>query len=154
MILLGINRGFGNADCGTSPLAGLDLDNGFIDLPRPRTGIPRRCRLWPETVAARRDVLSKRTEPKIEADAGPDFITKYGQSWVKDPSTNPVSQETAKLLGALRINGRKGPGFYTLRHLSGPWPMPSRINRPRISSWALKCPICRACTERPVATSD
>jgi integrase len=28
----------------------------------------------------------------------------------------PISKETAKLLKALGINGRKGLGFYTLRH--------------------------------------
>src|SRR5262249_17866139 len=42
--------------------------------------------------------------------------TKYGLTWFKDTSTNPVSQETAKLLKALGINGRTGLGFYTLRH--------------------------------------
>src|SRR5262245_38136072 len=43
MILLGINCGFGNADCGTLPVTALDLGAGFIDFPRPKTGIPRRC---------------------------------------------------------------------------------------------------------------
>jgi hypothetical protein len=50
MILLGINAGFGNADCGRLPHDLLDLDCGVIDYPRPKTGIPRRCILWPETV--------------------------------------------------------------------------------------------------------
>lgn len=30
MILLGVNCGFGNADCGTLPLSALDLDGGFV----------------------------------------------------------------------------------------------------------------------------
>jgi hypothetical protein len=34
MVLLGINCGFGNADCGTLPLSALDLDGGWIDFPR------------------------------------------------------------------------------------------------------------------------
>src|SRR5262249_49540353 len=42
MILLGINCGFGNADCGTLPQSALDLGRGLIDFPRPKTGIPRR----------------------------------------------------------------------------------------------------------------
>src|SRR5262249_32579340 len=49
MILLGINCGFGNHDCATLPRSALDLDAGFIDFPRPKTGISRRCPLWPET---------------------------------------------------------------------------------------------------------
>jgi hypothetical protein len=36
MILLGINCGFGNADCGRLPLAALDLDRGWVDSPRPK----------------------------------------------------------------------------------------------------------------------
>src|SRR5262249_55245566 len=117
MLLLGINCGFGNADCGNLPLSALDLEEGFIDYPRPKTGIPRRCRLWPETAAALRDALATRPEPKDPAAAGLVFITKYGAGWSKDTSTNPVSQETGKLLMALHINGRKGLGFYTLRHV-------------------------------------
>jgi integrase len=116
MILLGINCGFGNADCGNLPLSAVDLETGIVDYPRPKTGIARRCILWTETVAALREALAKRHEPKNEEDAGLFFITKYGYGWSKSTSTNPVSQETAKLLKALRINGRKGLGFYTLRH--------------------------------------
>src|SRR5262249_11885973 len=41
---------------------------------------------------------------------------KYGQSWAKDTPDSPVSKEFAKLLGALDVNGRKGVGFYALRH--------------------------------------
>jgi integrase len=116
MILLGINAGFGNSDCGTLPVAAVDLDNAIIDYPRPKTGIPRRCALWPETVVALREALAKRHAPRNEADVGLFFVTKYGYGWNKDTSTNPVSQETGKLLRKLGINGRKGLGFYTLRH--------------------------------------
>jgi integrase len=117
MLLLGVNCGFGNADCGELPLSAVDLDKAVIDFPRPKTGIPRRCALWPETAAALREALSRRHEPKSEEDAGLFFVTKYGHGWNKDTSTNPVSQEMGKLLKALGINGRKGLGFYTLRHV-------------------------------------
>lgn len=116
MTMLGINCGFGNSDCGNLPVKALDLDGGWISFPRPKTGINRRCPLWPETVQALRDALANRSEPKSAEDAGLVFITKYGLSWSKDTSTNPVSQEMAKMLRALDINGRKGLGFYTLRH--------------------------------------
>jgi integrase len=114
MLLLGINCGFGNADCGTLPLSALDLERCWIDFPRPKTGIPRRCPLWPETVQALREVLARRHQPKQEEHTGLTFITKYGLPWFKDSSTNPISQETAKLLKALGINGSRN--FYTLRH--------------------------------------
>jgi integrase len=116
MILLGINCGLGNNDVGTLPLSAVDLERGIIDYPRPKTGMPRRCPLWPETVAALREALASRPEPKHEADAGLVFVTKYGLSWAKDTPDGPISKETRKLLDALGINGRKGIGFYTLRH--------------------------------------
>jgi integrase len=116
MILLGVNCGFGNADVGNLPLSALDMDGRWVNYPRPKTGINRRCPLWPETVQAVREALASRPAPKKEKDAGLVFITKYGLAWAKDTSTNPVSQEMAKLLKALGINGRKGLGFYTLRH--------------------------------------
>jgi integrase len=114
ILLLGINCGFGNADCGRLPLSALDLAGGWVNFPRPKTGINRRCPLWPETVEAIREVLAHRKEPKDEADATLVFITRCGDSWDKDTSTNPISGETRKLLKALEINGHRN--FYTLRH--------------------------------------
>jgi integrase len=116
MLLLGINCGFGNADGGQLPLSAVDLDAAVIDFPRPKTGIPRRCPLWPETVRAVREALAARPEPKRAEGAGLVFVTKYGLAWAKDTPDSPVAKETAKLLKALVINGRKGVGFYTLRH--------------------------------------
>jgi integrase len=116
MILLGINCGFGNADCGNLPLTALDLDRGIIDYPRPKTGISRRCPLWPETVAAVREVLAHRPTPKDRADAGLVFVTRCGQSWSKVSSTGLLSRLTSRLLRELGINGRKGFAFYALRH--------------------------------------
>jgi integrase len=116
MLLLGINCGFGNADCGTLPLAAVDLERGWIDFPRPKTGIARRCPLWPETVEAIREAQAKRPNPKKEEHAGLVFLTQRGLAWAKDTPDSPVAKETAKLLKALKINGRKGLGFYTLRH--------------------------------------
>jgi integrase len=116
MLLLGINCGFGNADCGRLPLSAVDLQAGMIDFPRPKTGIPRRCPLWPEAVQALREALAARPEPKKAEHAGLVFVTAKGGCWAKDTNDCPVTKETAKLLKALHINGRKGLGFYTLRH--------------------------------------
>src|SRR5262249_28278600 len=60
MILRGINCAFGNNDCGTLRRAAINLDTGWIDYPRPKTGMPRRCPLWPETAAALREALAAR----------------------------------------------------------------------------------------------
>jgi integrase len=129
MILLGVNAGFGNADCGTLPIAALDLEGGWVTYPRPKTGIQRRAKLWPETVQALRAVLTKRKAPKDSVDAGLVFITKYGASWAKGgtltvddkgkPTSvvdNPVTKEMKKLLLELKLH-RPGAGFYTLRHV-------------------------------------
>jgi integrase len=116
MLLLGINCGFGMADCGKLPLSAVDLDAGMIDFPRPKTGIPRRCPLWPETVAALRDALASRPEPTDPADAGLVFVTARGHSWHKETGGSYAAHMVGSLLRRLGINGRKGIGFYTLRH--------------------------------------
>jgi len=114
MILLGINCGFGNSDVANLPKKALDLKAGWIDYPRPKTGIPRRCPLWPETVNALREVIGTRPKPKDGADGGLVFITKYGNCWARDTADNPISKEMAKLLETLGVR-RKGVGFYALR---------------------------------------
>jgi len=116
MILLGINCGLGNADCCRLPGQALDLDRGFLDYPRTKTGMDRRCPLWPETVEALKAALTRRPEPKHSAHAGLVFITRFGQAWYTDTSESPISYEFGKLLRKLVINSRKGLGFYTLRH--------------------------------------
>ena len=68
MILLGINCGLGNADCGRLPLSALNLDGGWLDFARGKIGVDRRCALWAETVEALREVLAKRSEPKDPAE--------------------------------------------------------------------------------------
>jgi integrase len=112
MVLLGINCGFGNADCAGLTVAVLDLDGEMIDYPRPKTGIPRRCPVWPETVEALRSAIEARSEPQDEADAALVFITKYRESWGKHPTA--ITHEMKKLLKKLGIKGHRN--FYTLRH--------------------------------------
>ena len=116
MILLGINCGFGNADCGRLAKSNVNLAAGVIDYPRPKTGIPRRCALWPETVSALREALSVRPKPKNEADEALVFVTVRGASWAKDTADQTLSKAFAKLLKAFGFNARGGLGFYTLRH--------------------------------------
>src|SRR5262249_41953355 len=66
MILLGINCGFGNHDCGKLPRAALDLEGGWVEFPRPKTAVQRRCPLWPETVEALKDAMKAAPDPRPE----------------------------------------------------------------------------------------
>ncbi len=116
MILLGINCGFGNADCGTMPLSAVDLEGAVIDFARPRTDIARRCPLWAGTVAANLEVVDRRPIPKNKENADLVFLTLHRGSWLKEEYTSPMVLETRKLWKRLGINGRNRLGFYTLRH--------------------------------------
>jgi integrase len=118
MILLGLNCGFGNHDCASLPLPALDLDAGWLNFPRPKTGIPRRCPLWPETVTAMRVALTERPAPKDRA-SDLVFINSRGYPWVRTTEksrTDTISVQFGELLKMLGLH-RAGIGFYTLRHV-------------------------------------
>jgi integrase len=118
MVLLGVNCGLGNADCARLQFDHLDLKKGWIDFPRPKTGVPRRCQLWPETVAALKRAIDQRPAPNSPVDKGLVFVTKYGRPWASDSSRNsPLSHEFAKVLEELGLK-RRGLNFYTLRHVT------------------------------------
>ncbi|MHB1426093.1 MAG: tyrosine-type recombinase/integrase [Gemmataceae bacterium] len=117
MLLLGINAGFGNSDCANLPLSAVALDSAIIDYPRPKTGIARRCPLWPETVTALKEVLAERRGINDAERDGLVFVTRWGNSWASDDSHGPLVTEMRKLLNRLGIRRRKGLGFYTLRHV-------------------------------------
>jgi integrase len=116
MLLLGVNCGFGNHDVATLPLSALDLDAGWVVFPRPKTGIPRRCPLWPETVAALREALAGRPEPRLDEAAGLVFVTTRGRPWLSRGIANPVSVAARDLMKKAGLHGA-GFGFYTLRHV-------------------------------------
>ena len=115
MILLGINAGFGNNDVGTLPFSCLDLDRGWVAFPRPKTGIERRCPLWPGTVTVLRQALADRPLPRQSEAEGLVFVTKYGSAWAGGGLATAVSHEFGKLLAKVGFN-RWGVGFYRLRH--------------------------------------
>jgi len=132
MTLLAINCGYGNWDVATITRRHLDLKAGWSDFPRPKTGIERRAKLWPETVKALRRLLRARDRRRKEQGAGSGepaasteqerrvarrcrrlvFLTKYLQRWRSGPR---ISAEFGRLL---RRCGLKRPGlnFYALRH--------------------------------------
>jgi integrase len=119
MVLLGVNCGFGNHDIATLPESALNLDGGFIDFPRPKTGIERRCPLWPETAQAIREALAGRPAPKDPADAKLVFLQGSGLRWVRNTEhsrTDNVSVQFCTLLKEIGFY-RESLGFYTLRHV-------------------------------------
>jgi integrase len=117
MTLLGINCGFGITDCGTLPFSAVDLKGGWIDFPRPKTGIQRRIPLWPETIEALRDVIAKRKEPIDPSNNDRVFITQQGTPYIgqKLNDRNPASQRFRELLKKLGYH-RPGLNFAALRH--------------------------------------
>jgi len=128
MILLAINCGFGNADIGTLPIKSLDLENGWIDYPRPKTGVERRSKLWPETIEAVKEWLPIRPKSRERRHECMLFITRRGDSWhnvvvterlndkVVSPSvSDPIAAELGKVLRKAKLK-RPGLNFYALRH--------------------------------------
>jgi integrase len=119
MILLGVNCGFGNDDVAGLSFTGLDLEGGWLDYPRARTGIQRRCPLWPETVEAIRAAQAVRPKPAGVEDCGLVFLTYRGTRWVRmgdNSRSDYVSHAFNKFLKRLTLL-RPGCGFYTLRHV-------------------------------------
>jgi integrase len=116
MIMLGINCGLGNADCGQLAFHHIDLRNGWLHYPRPKTGIHRRCPLWPETISELKEAIQTRPEPKDDANRSLVFITKYGQPWYHDKDgASALGHEFRKLLVTSKQR-RDGLSFFTLRH--------------------------------------
>lgn len=117
MVLLGINCGFGQSDVANLPMAAIDGE--WIEFPRPKTAVLRKCQLWPETMDAVHEALVHRPAPRTAELADLVFITKYGLKWVRtNRSGTPddaVGKEFAKLLKSMGIK-RPGISFYALRH--------------------------------------
>jgi integrase len=123
MILLGINAGLGQSDLASLPIKAIDLAGGWLTYPRPKTGVMRRCPLWPETIEALHEALQHRPTPKDEADVGLAFLTHHGAKWIREGKkagseavyfNDYIGREFDKLLMRLKLKQRGG--FYNLRH--------------------------------------
>jgi integrase len=90
----------------------VDLEKGWLDFPRPKTGIPRRIPLWPETVAAIREVLASRRQPRNPDDRRFLFIGRRGQNYLGNHKGYRVTAEMTRVLDDAGIEGRT---FYDLR---------------------------------------
>jgi integrase len=89
MILLGLNGGYGAADCGGLSWENVDLAEAIVrHYRRPKTLIDRDTPLWPETAAAIMVLKAKRPgDDRV-------FRTKYGNSW----DSIAVAHEVKKLM--------------------------------------------------------
>lgn len=136
MVLLGANCGFGQTDVSRLTKATIDLRGGWVNLHRHKTGTPRRCPLWPETVQALREAIAMRPEPAAGIDAKLIFLTPAGLPVVrsqqsrkkanaaekkgKEPSAADVVQidTVGSAMGALlkKLGINAGRNFYALRH--------------------------------------
>ena len=92
MIYLGINVGVDCSDLCNLPLGAINFKTGWLDYPRAKTGIERRVKLWPETVAALRDYLAIRPTPPKHL-AGLFFVTVHLNKW----TASSIVHEFAKL---------------------------------------------------------
>lgn len=122
MILLALNAGLGNMDVAKLPLSVVDLDDGWVDYARGKTGIDRRFPLWPETIAAIRRVLKLKRYRRGHA-AGLLFVTRQGRCYIEDRE----SKKSGKLLHKDRVSAefrrvcinanvpQNRRGFYSLR---------------------------------------
>jgi integrase len=133
MILLGINGGFGNADCAKLPIKTIDFERAVIEFNRPKTGIERVVPLWPETLEALRQSLDNRHRPADEEATNLVFVTTFGRPWLRENvhrtgdngiekivPIDGIRQEFDKILEKLGLK-RKGIGFYALRHTFRTW---------------------------------
>jgi integrase len=94
------------------PIEAVDLESGWLEYARSKTGMPRRVPLWPETVDAIRDALANRSEPLNPDDASLLFIGPRGQNYVGNHKGYRVTQEFTRIAKAADIEGRT---FYDLR---------------------------------------
>lgn len=109
MILLGVQAGFGNVDVAELSLDAVDLEKGWIDWPRKKTGVARRVPLWRETIQALQDVVGSR--PKT--DSALVFISKRGNSYQQTSEGGwRIAGEFRQVCERASVENR---GFYSLR---------------------------------------
>ena len=114
-ILLGLNCGMGNSDI--AKMSASNLKGEWLDYPRPKTAVDRRCWLWPETRPAIEQAINEQSNAKHPSDQGTLFLTRLRRPWTGATLTSsPISAEYRKLLDSQDLY-RRGRTFYGLRHI-------------------------------------
>ncbi|MCD4728171.1 MAG: tyrosine-type recombinase/integrase, partial [Pirellulales bacterium] len=113
MILLAANGGLGNSDVAGLTLGAVNLKTGWLNYPRPKTGVERRIPLWPETVEAIQAAIAQRPKPKDKAHKQLVFIGPTGTSYLASNGYR-VAGVFVRVLTAAKIKPKRG--FYSIRH--------------------------------------
>lgn len=121
MLYLALNGGYGAMELSQLPKAVIDLDIGYIDYRRGKTGQNHVVPLWPETVEALRPVLKQRPNDELL------FRTREGNPWCRREVTRvgnrvkvqPIDNVKDRFDALVKPLGLKfaGQAFYKLKHL-------------------------------------
>ncbi len=106
-LLLALNGGYGPSELSQLLIASVDLDGGWIDQARGKTGVQHTVALWPETVEALRMVMPKHGQYVFE--------TRHGQRLVYTTTTarhSPIGLQVGRLARAAGVSA----SLYGLRH--------------------------------------
>jgi integrase len=115
MILLGINCAFGNTDCALLTKNKLDLEGGWVNFARPKTGVRRNCPLWPETVDALKVVLAQKESKHPEYKNRVFVVDKRKPKANHIDDGRRISKYFRMLLDSIGIPD-DSPNFYAFRH--------------------------------------
>ncbi len=102
MILLALNGGMANTDCAL--FSRRHMTDGWVDFPRPKTGIARRFPLWDETVKALDQIPARQGSELV-------FTTKHGAPYIQK-GKDQISIRFTALCKAAKV---KCFGFRALR---------------------------------------
>ena len=119
MIWLALNAACNNSDCANLTKKAIDFHAGVLRWKRwkvraKNSAKVRTIPLWPETLAALREVDEKRPKPRYSTDANLFFLTRNRKQW----SQWSLSQEIFKLKKPEKLGINKpGIGFNSFRHV-------------------------------------
>lgn len=106
MVLLGLNGGFGAADCAALTWDAIDLDSGFIRYARVKNAIPRGVPLWRETIIALRRLRHRRpNDVRV-------FRTRTGRAW----DETDIAHEFRRAVSRCEMDLPAGVGLGACRH--------------------------------------
>jgi len=125
LLMLGLNCGFGNMDVSTLKLSDIDLETGTICHPRPKTGVFRDFKLWPETIEAIKLYIEKERRRSMDPETDKLlFVGKRGNPLVWEEidekgrikRSDAVKARFKRLFEKAGLKRNYGTGFYILRH--------------------------------------
>ena len=115
-ILLATNTGIGNADISRMEHRHIDLETGWLDYARGKTGVPRRAKLWAETCEAINTAVE--TQPKSTKYSHLVFVTRNRSPW-SNPTLSSCAISNSFSIATKRVGVyKRGKGFYALRHVA------------------------------------